>query len=87
MGPEFGKDVGNTAVIVIALHVLKSVGAAFRNNLARYIESMAYKSFKAGTDLWLKPEIRPEDGVQYYSNLLYYVNEILCIHHNADTML
>ena len=37
--------------------------------------------------LWLKPEIRPKDGVKYYSYLLCYVHYILCIHHNADAML
>ena len=31
--------------------------------------------------------IRPEDGVKYYSYLLCYVDDILCIHCNADTML
>ena len=44
-------------------------------------------SFLAHPDLWLKPEIRPEDGVQYYSHLMCFVDDILCIHHNADSML
>ena len=35
----------------------------------------------------LKPEIRPEDGIKYYSHLLCYVDDILCIHHNADVVL
>ena len=35
----------------------------------------------------LKPEIRPEDGVKYYSYLLCYVDDMLCIHHNADAVL
>ena len=41
----------------------------------------------ADPDSWLKPEIRPADGVKYYSYLLCYVNGILCIHHNADAVL
>ena len=41
-------------------------------------------SCKANPDLLLKPEIRPEDGVQNYSSLLCYVDDILCIHHNAN---
>ena len=44
-------------------------------------------SCKADTDLRLKPEIKTEDGVKYYSYLLCYVDNILCIHHNADSML
>ena len=49
--------------------------------------SLVYESCNADTDLLLKPEIRPEDGVHYYSYLLFYVDEILCIHFNADAML
>ena len=87
LGSEFGKDAGKTAVIVRALYSLKSAGAAFRSHLARCMECIGYESCKADLDLWLKPEIRPEDGVQYCSYLLCYVDAILCIHHNADAML
>ena len=51
------------------------------------MESLGYESCKANLDLWLKSEIRPEDGVQYYSYLLCYIDEILCIHHNEDAVL
>ena len=51
------------------------------------MESLGYQSCKADPDLLLKPEIRPDDGVKYYSYLLCYVDDILCIHHNADYML
>ena len=36
-------------------------------------------------DLLLKPEIW--DGVKYYLYSLCYVDDILCIHHNADAVL
>ena len=52
-----------TTVIVRALQDLKSVGAALKSKLAKCIESFGYKSCKIDPDLWLKPEIRPEDGV------------------------
>ena len=82
-GPEFGKDAGKTAVIFRALYGLKSAGAAFRSHLARCMESLEYQSCKADLDLWLKEEIKPEDGVKYYSYLLCCVDDILFIHHNA----
>ena len=85
--PDFGKDAGKTAVIVRALCGLKSAGAAFRIHLAKCMDSLGYKSCKTDPDLWLKPEIKPEDGVQYYYYLLCYVGDILCIHHNTDNML
>ena len=64
--PEYSKDAKKTAVIVRVLYSLKLAGAAFRSHLARCIESLGYASCKTNTDLWLKPEIRPEDGVHYY---------------------
>ena len=45
------------------------------------------ESCEASPNLWLKPENRPEDGVLCSSYLLCYVNDILCIHHNADALL
>ena len=87
LSSEFSKDTRKNAVIVRALHGLKSVGAAFRSHLARCMESMGYQSCKADLDLWLKSEIIPEDGVKYYSYLLCYVADILCIHHNAYRVL
>ena len=51
LGPEFGKDMGKTAVIVRALYDLKSAGAAFRSHLAKCMESMGYPSCKADPDL------------------------------------
>ena len=83
MGPEFSKDAGKTGLIVRDLYGLESAGAAFRSDLAKCMESLGYQSCMANPDLWLKPEIRPEDKVKYYSYLLCYVDDILCIHHNA----
>ena len=85
--PELGKDASKTAVIVRVSYSLGSVGAAFRSHLSRFMDSMGYQSCKADPDLWLKPEIRLEDGVKYYSDILCYVDDILCIHHSADSVL
>ena len=86
MGPEFGKDARKTAVIVRDLLGLNSAIAAYRGHLARCMESLIFESCKAEPDSWLKPEIRPEDRSQCYSSILCYVDDILCIHHNADNM-
>ena len=87
LGPEFGNNARKTSVIVRALCGLKSAGAAFRSHLAKCMESLVYESCKADADLWLKLEIKAEDGVKYYSYLLCYIDVILYIHHNADSML
>ena len=74
-------------MIVRALYGLKSSGTALRSHLARCMESLGYESCKADPDLLLKWEIRPDDGVQYCSYLLCYVDDILYIHHNTDAIL
>ena len=30
---------------------------------------------------------RPSDGSEYYTYILLYVNDILCIHHDAESVL
>ena len=85
--PEFSNNARKTAMIVGALYGLKSAGAAFRSHCAKCMESLGYESCKSDSDLWLKPEIWWEDGVQYYSYLVCYVDDILCIHHNAGKVL
>ena len=87
LDPEFNKDIRNSALIVRALYGLKIAGAAFRSHLDRCIDSISYQSCKADPDLWPKSEIRPEHGVKYDSYILCYVDDILCIHHNAYPIL
>ena len=66
-GQEFSKDAEKTVVIVIAIYGLNSPGVAFRSHVAKYMESLGYESCKTDQDLWLKPKIRPEEGLHYYS--------------------
>ena len=87
LGPEFGEDAGKKAIIVRALYGLKSAGAAFRNHLADCMDTLGYKSCLADQDLWYKPEIRPSDNHKYYSYMLLYVDDALCIHHDGKTAL
>jgi hypothetical protein len=83
LGREFGTDAGKKAVIVRALYGLKSAGASFRNHLADYMRELGYQSCKADADVWLKAETRPSDGFKYYSYVLCYVDDVLCVHHDA----
>ena len=83
LGPEFGEDAGRKALIVRALYGLKSAGAAFRAHLAKGMRQMGYTSCLADPDLWMKAEVRPDDGFEYYSYILCYVDDILVINHDA----
>ena len=40
-------------------------------------------SYKADVYVWLKEEVRPSDGHKYYSYILLYVDDVLCIHHDG----
>ena len=84
LGTEFGENKGNTAIIVRALYGLASSGASFRNQLTDCMHHLGYKSCLAGTDLWYKPDVRKEDKYKYYSYVILYVDDCLCIHHSAE---
>ena len=75
---------GKTAIIVRALDGLASSGASFRNHPANCMCHLGYKFCLADPDLWYKPEVREEDKFKYYSYVLLYVDNYLCIHHSAE---
>jgi len=87
LGPEFGPDEGKYAIITRALYGLKSSGASFNRHLADCMRHLGYVACKADPDLWMKIEKRPDDGLQYYSYVLFYVDDCLCIRHNAEECL
>ena len=87
LGPEFGADAGKSAIIVRSLYGLKSSGAAFRNHLADCMRMMGYQPCLADRDLWYKEMVRPSDGHRYYAYILLYVDDALCIHHDAKGQL
>ena len=86
-GPEFGSQCGRTAIIVRALYGLKSAGASFRNHLADCMRELGYNSCLADPDVWYKAETRPSDGYKYYAYVLLYVDDAMCIHHDATSVL
>ncbi len=51
------------------------------------MRQMGYTSRKADPDLWLKAVTRPEDNVRYYTYILFYVDNILCIHHDLMSVM
>jgi hypothetical protein len=84
LDPEFGPDTSKSTIIVRALYGLKSTGAEFHAHLADCMRHLGYTSCPADPDLWYKEVKQPVTGVPYYSYILIYVDDILCIHH--DTM-
>ena len=87
MGPNFGPDAGKPDVIVRALYRIKSDGASFQNHFADCLKHMEYMSFPEYPDLWMKQMVIPRDGAAYYAYILLYVDDILCFHRDAESVL
>ena len=87
VGQEFGPDAGKTAIIVRSLYGLNSSGAAFWNHLVDCMTHLGYKPCLADPDLWMKPMVRPDDGLQYYAYVLCYVDDVLAIGHDVENVL
>ena len=64
-----------------------SAGASFRNHLADCMCHLGYHSCLAEPDLWYKPMIHLEDNFKYYSYVLLYVDDCLCICQYAEQEL
>ena len=85
LGPEHGEDEGKKAIIVKARYGLKSSGAAICAHLCECMAALGYTPCLDDPDLWLKAQHR--DGIDYYSYILCYVDDIMVIHHDARPIL
>ena len=85
-GPEFGSEKGQPFLVVNALYGLKSSGAAFRSFLAAKLDDMGFKSTLADPDVWIRPAVK-SDGEEYYQYMLVYVDDLLCVAHDATAPL
>ena len=75
--PEFD-NASKTILIATALYGLQSMNTTYRSDRASHMPNMVYihMSIRASTDVWLKPIIRPKDGIKYYSYIMSYVDDI-----------
>jgi hypothetical protein len=72
---------------VRSIYGLNSSGVAFMNHLSECMKHLVWISCRADRDLWMKAEILPDDGVLYWSYILIYVDDILCVHHDPRAPL
>jgi hypothetical protein len=87
LGPEFSANAGKLAIVVWCLYDLKSAGASFWNHLADFMQHLGWESCIADQDLWMKAEIRPDNGHKYYAYALIYMDNICVAHHDAELCL
>jgi len=50
--------------------------------LAETLYDLNYRPTKADPDVWLQPAVKP-DGFEYYELVLCYVDDVLCMSHDA----
>ena len=87
LGPEFGPDAGKSAIVVRALYGLKNAGASFCNHLADCMTLLGFTPCLADPDLWMRAEVRPCNGFEYYAYVLLYVDDVLVVRHDATDVL
>jgi hypothetical protein len=48
------------------------------------MQHLGWESCIADQDLWIKAEIRPNDGHKYHAYALLHVDNICVVHHDAE---
>ena len=86
VGPEFGSQQECVMLILRSLYGLKSSGASCKEMLEETMgkEGPGYTSTTIDKDVCIKKAVFP-DGKEYYSRVLVYIDDILCIH--KDTLV
>ena len=87
-GPEWGDRMGYQVIIVRALYGLKSSGAEWKKTFADYIRhTLGFEPcIGADDNVYLRPE-KDENGVEYYSYIIVYVDDVLCISKDPNIYL
>jgi len=89
VGPElFGpENTGKYAVIGRALYGLKTAAASWRLHFQDMILNvLGYKPVFSDNDVYIKERTR-KDGSKYYSCLIIYVDDVLCIDKNPKVII
>ncbi len=87
-GPEWGSRAGMPVTIVRALYGLKSSGAEWKKSFASYIKhTLGYEPCVGSDDNVYLKAMKDKDGNEYYSYLVVYVDDVLCIHKDPDEVL
>ena len=87
LGQEFGEYSGRKDIVVCALYGLKSAGSAFWNHLSYCMHHLVLLPCPSNLDPWMKPMLRPNYGFDYYTYVLIYVDYVMVINHDAESVI
>jgi hypothetical protein len=85
-GPEFGSNQGRRMLVIRALYGLRSSGAAWRAHLAQTMYDLDFKPCEADPDVWMRKATKA-DGFKYWEYVLVYVDDILALSHDAESIM
>ena len=51
------------------------------------MHNLGFVTCPADLDIWMKPMIRPDDGFNYYAYILIYVDDVMVIHRDVESVL
>ena len=87
-GKEWGSKAGCEVIIVRALYGLKSSRSEWKKIFAIYIRNILGYTSCIGADdnVYLRLE-KNEEGEEYYSYLVVYIDDVLAIHKDPDKVL
>ena len=85
---ECGEANGKVCVLTRSLYGLKSSGFSWREALADALRSspLNFESTLADPNVWIRRARRPEDNYEYYEMLLVYVDDVLIVSHQPDSI-
>ena len=86
-GRDFGEDSGKKAILLRPLYGLEIYIAAFWNHLADYMHNLVFLPCPSDLYLWMKPTVRPGDWFNHHIYVLIYVDDLMVIHHDAESIL
>ena len=68
------------------IYGLKSAGAAFWIHLSDYMHNLVFLPCPDDLDLLMKHMVRTDYGFNYYADVLMYVDGIMFIRHDSESV-
>ena len=62
-------------------------GGAFWNHSADYMQSLGLFPYPDEIYIWMKPMVILYGRFNYYAYVLIYVNDVMVIHHDEDSVI
>ena len=87
LGLELVEDSGRKAIVVYSLYFLKSAGAEFWYQLKDCMQHLGFFTYPDNLDLCMKPMVMTDDRFNYYAHVLIYVDDVMVIYHDAESVL